>query len=94
MLSVICAERSLGPSFVIHDSHLFDGVDDRQVATALMVGRRELAAAKCQYFVLLNSDELPEPEDQPDDFDIAGCILDVRLTDASESGGLFGIRFN
>ena len=94
MLSVISAGRSLGPSFVIHDSHLFDGVDDRQIATALMVGKRELTAVNRQYLVLLNSDELPGPEDQPDDFVITDSILDVRLTDASDSGGLFGIRFN
>lgn len=94
MLAVICAERSIGPSFLIHDSHLFDGVDDRQIATALMIGKRELAAVDCQYLVLLNSDELPDQEDQPPTFDITDSILDVRLTDASETGGLFGLRFN
>lgn len=94
MLALICAERSIGPGFVIHDSHLFDGVDGRQLASALMIGQRELAAIGQQYLVLLNSDELPAPDDRPEGFDISTSILDVRLTDATETGGLFGIRFD
>ena len=31
MLMRLCAKRVIGPGFLIHDSHLFDGVDGRQV---------------------------------------------------------------
>ncbi len=38
MLMRLCAERGTGPGFLVHDSHLFDGVDGRQIASALKVG--------------------------------------------------------
>ncbi len=38
MLMRLCAERQRGPGFLIHDSHLFDGVDGRQAGKALEVG--------------------------------------------------------
>lgn len=94
MLAIVCASRSIGPFFVVHDSHLFDGVDSRQIATALMVGKQEMEAVNWQYIVLMNSDELPAEVDRPAGFDISEAILPVRLTDATETGGLFGIRFD
>src|SRR5690606_36859862 len=38
MLMRLCSERSIGPRFLIHDGHLFDGVDERLVAKALQIG--------------------------------------------------------
>jgi len=38
MMLRLCAARGVGPGFLIHDSHLFDGVDERQVAQALKIG--------------------------------------------------------
>jgi uncharacterized protein YydD (DUF2326 family) len=38
MLMRLCAARGIVPGFLIHDSHLFDGVDGRQVTSALKVG--------------------------------------------------------
>lgn len=35
MLTEISLRQGRGPGFLIHDSHLFDGVDERQVAKAL-----------------------------------------------------------
>ena len=32
MLADLATRRGLSPGFLIHDSHLFDGVDERQVA--------------------------------------------------------------
>ena len=40
MLMRICAEQGIQPGFLVHDSHLFDGVDTRQVAKALQIGAR------------------------------------------------------
>src|SRR5258705_9960023 len=38
MLTEMNIRRGRGPGFLIHDSHLFDGVDERQVAKALQLG--------------------------------------------------------
>jgi uncharacterized protein YydD (DUF2326 family) len=91
MLMQLCADRGVGPGFVIHDSHLFDGVDERQVAGALAVGARKAEACGWQYIVTMNSDVMPPSF--PGGFDITPHLLPERLTDAREDGGLFGIRF-
>lgn len=49
---------------MIHDSHLFDGVDVRQIAQALLLGARAVAE-NAQYIVTMSSDifeSLPLPE--------------------------------
>jgi uncharacterized protein YydD (DUF2326 family) len=81
-----------GPGFLIHDSHLFDGVDERQIAQALLVGQRMSNAPSHQYIVTMNSDifdRLP----LPDDFDRSSAVLPVRISDETDTGGLFGFRF-
>ena len=91
-LAELGMERRRWPGFLIHDSHLFDGVDERQVAKALQLGAQRAEEYGFQYIVTLNSDMLPRTgygkEFQVDDY-----ILDTRLTDATETGGLFGFRF-
>ena len=91
MLMTLASKRNLGPGFLVHDSHLFDGVDERQIAGALAVGAKQAAECGWQYFVTMNSDTLPRS--YPDGFKIEQHILPVRLTDDREDGGLFGIRF-
>lgn len=91
MLMQLCAERHFGPGFLVHDSHLFDGVDERQVAKALQIGESAARDLNFQYIVTMNSDAVPR--DLPDDFDLSKYTLPVRLTDATEDGGLFGARF-
>jgi uncharacterized protein YydD (DUF2326 family) len=92
MLMRICKEREIGPDFLVHDSHLFDGVDERQVIRALQVGAETAQKLGFQYIVTLNSDQLPK--EYPSDFDLNVYSLPIRLTDATQTGGLFGIRFN
>lgn len=91
MLMRVSAERGVGPGFLIHDSHLFDGVDERQVAKALQVGAETAASKGFQYVVTMNSDVIPK--ELPEGFDLHRHILPVRLTDATEDGGIFGVRF-
>lgn len=91
MLMQIASERGFGPGFLIHDSHLFDGVDERQVGRALAIGQKKTHDCGWQYIVTMNSDAIPKTF--PDGFDLAPFILTVRLTDAREDGGIFGIRF-
>jgi uncharacterized protein YydD (DUF2326 family) len=85
--------RKIGPRFLIHDSHLFDGVDERQIARAFGLGYRATENKSLQYIVTMNSDifdKLPLPEW----IDKAKIILKTRLSDETETGGLFGFRFN
>ena len=92
MLAVIASRRGVSPNFLVHDSHLFDGVDERQVAKALQVGREYAEKYGFQYLVTLNSDAIPN-DGFNSGFEIRDYILPVNLDD-SPRGGLFGIRFN
>jgi uncharacterized protein YydD (DUF2326 family) len=90
LFSIVSA-RFGGPRFLLHDSHLFDGVDERQVAIALQLGQR-VASATSQYIITMNSDifdRLP----LPDEIDRKNVVLSTRLSDETETGGLFGFRF-
>lgn len=93
MLADLATRRGLGPGFLIHDSHIFDGVDERQVAKALQLGAEHSAAVGYQYIVTMNSDALPKDGYRPG-FDVNKFVQTTRLTDATETGGLFGLRFN
>jgi uncharacterized protein YydD (DUF2326 family) len=93
MLTEINIRRGRGPGFLIHDSHLFDGVDERQVAKALQLGAERAEAVGFQYIVTMNSDALPQDGFRRG-FDIAPYLMDAKLTDATDTGGLFGLRFN
>lgn len=93
MLMDLLAERGRSPGFLIHDSHLFDGVDERQVARALQVGAQRAEAGGFQYIVTLNTDAIPK-EGFDSGFALEDYFMEVRLTDAREDGGLFGVRFD
>ena len=92
MLMSLCAKRGIGPGFLIHDSHLFDGVDGRQVLSALSVGAKNASDLGFQYIVTMNEDDAFKETEKG--FSVNDYILDVELTDATEDGGLFGIRFD
>ena len=93
MLTEISLKHGRGPGFLLHDSHLFDGVDERQVAKALQLGAERAEAAGFQYIVTMNSDVLPQEGFRPG-FKIRDHVLETKLTDATDTGGLFGLRFN
>jgi uncharacterized protein YydD (DUF2326 family) len=92
MLMSICQKQGRGPGFLIHDSHIFDGVDERQVAKALQLGSEQAASLGFQYIVTMNSDALPR-EGFRGEFKVRDFVLGTVLTDATEDGGLFGVRF-
>jgi uncharacterized protein YydD (DUF2326 family) len=91
MLMRLSARRGLGPGFLVHDSHLFDGVDGRQVVTALKVGAETAEQFGFQYIVTMNEDDAFK--ERIPGFDVKDHVLPVVITDATEDGGLFGIRF-
>ena len=91
-LFTFLSEENRGPGFLVHDSHLFDGVDERQIARALILGHESTAEKALQYIVTMNSDifdRLPLSKG----FKKEDVVLATRLSDKTESGGLFGIRF-
>jgi uncharacterized protein YydD (DUF2326 family) len=92
MLMRLCAKRGIGPRFLIHDSHLFDGVDGRQVVSALRVGSETAQEVGFQYIVTMNEDDAFK--ETLAGFDVNDFVLPIRLTDSTEDGGLFGIRFD
>jgi len=91
LTTTVLARNERGPGFLVHDSHMFDGVDSRQIANALALGHRSATEEGFQYIVTLNSDA--KPDEFPDGFAIEHHILNVSLTDESDSGRLFGVRF-
>ncbi len=91
MLAQLWAERNPSPGFLVHDSTIFDGVDERQVARAIERAASESRKRGFQYICILNSDTLPKDDFSPG-FNIEEFVR-LRLNDASPSGSLFGVRF-
>ena len=92
-LMKVGAERGMGPGLLVHDSHLFDGVDERQISRALELGRRQSIECGWQYIVTMNSDifdRLPLSSEVDRD----AVVLGTRLSDETDTGGLFGLRFD
>lgn len=88
--AVIAHRGGRGPDFLVHDSHLYDGVDERQLAAALTLGSEVTAEEGMQYLVTMNSDDLAKAVNEgfsPDDH-----VFAPHLTDQPD-GGLFGFRF-
>lgn len=98
MLDIVCTIAAIkvgrAPRILVHDSHLFDAIDGRQVASCLNIGARLAEEHGFQYIVTLNSDFLTSVEAQSDGaFDAEPYMLSTRLTDETDAGGLFGFRF-
>jgi uncharacterized protein YydD (DUF2326 family) len=91
MLTLLSVQRGHGPGFLVHDSHLFDGVDERQIGKALAVGATLAKKWNFQYIVTMNTDAVPR--EVPAWFRLEDYAIEQRLTDVSEDGGLFGFRF-
>ncbi len=91
MVAQLWAGKHPSPGFLIHDSTIFDGVDERQVALALERAALISRQAGFQYLCTLNSDTLPRQELSAD-FGIDSFVR-LRLTDDKPEGSLLGIRF-
>ncbi len=77
------------PHFLAHDSVVYDGVDPRQVAGALLLGREVATAVGGQYIVTMNTNDVPQSvAEQPWYED---CVRRVILD--TEVGGAFGVDF-
>ncbi|WP_405713663.1 DUF2326 domain-containing protein [Streptomyces xanthophaeus] len=89
--AVLAHRHGRGPDFLVHDSHLFDGVDDRQVTEALRLAAEVAEQEGLQYISTFNSDKLQRARDGG--FDPAPYMIEPKLNDEYEDGGLFGFRF-
>jgi uncharacterized protein YydD (DUF2326 family) len=90
-MSVHAWRAGKGPDFLVHDSHLYDGVEGRQLANALELASDVAESENMQYVVCLNSDDMNKAV--ADGFS-ARYHQAAKMTDAYENGGLFGVRFN
>ncbi|MFF2956756.1 ABC-three component system protein [Kitasatospora sp. NPDC057965] len=90
-IAVLAHRHGRGPDFLIHDSHLYDGVDDRQIKAALELAAEVTQEEDLQYIVTLNTDDLAKATRLG--FDAEPYIGNTLLTDAHATGGLFGFRF-
>ena len=81
------------PDFWVHDSTIFDGVDERQIARSLMLAYNKTQEIGLQYICMLNSDQVPSSEFDDEFNDIFNESVIMKLDDNTDSGGLLGIRF-
>ncbi|OGV49204.1 MAG: hypothetical protein A2017_05955 [Lentisphaerae bacterium GWF2_44_16] len=91
MLAQLWSKVSYVPKLLVHDSILFADVDERQKAHAIELAARESDRLGFQYILTLNSDSIPT-SDFTSDFDFSKYIRE-KFTDATEDGGLLGVRF-
>jgi len=84
------SQKQRSPGFTIHDSMIFDGVDERQRAGALQLARTTSETEGFQYICTLNSDMIPH-RDFDSDFDLQKYVVRI-LTDSTDDGGILGIR--
>ncbi len=81
------------PDFLIHDSTIFDGVDERQVARAIELAAKESKKRGFQYICTINSDMVPYNEFDEQIKNLFDKSIRIKLTDDTPEGGLLGIRF-
>lgn len=89
-LAQLTLERSIGPRFVVHDSHVFDGVDVRQIRQGLTVAQEYAETFNLQYITMMNTDIAGEVEREG--FPVGKFAIEPRLSDQAD-GGLFGRSF-
>lgn len=91
LLAQMWSQRPQSPGFLAHDSTIFDGVDERQVAHALELAARESERCGFQYICTMNSDAVPISRFSK------GFTIDpfvrLRLTDTDPAGCLMGLRY-
>jgi uncharacterized protein YydD (DUF2326 family) len=78
---------------LIHDSTIFDGVDERQVAKSLELVAAESERLDFQYICTINSDDVPSGEFSTDFAKKFKNATRIILTDKDESQSLLGFRF-
>lgn len=91
MLMKLWSNEKYRPTILVHDSQLFDGVDERQIGKSLLLGARMAKEYGFQYIVTMNSDDFPDMSSF-NEFNLDDYRVDLNIND-TKNGGLFGIRF-
>ncbi|MBQ3785249.1 MAG: DUF2326 domain-containing protein, partial [Alphaproteobacteria bacterium] len=81
-----------GIDFLVHDSVLFDPVDERQKALSLELATKKAKQFGFQYIMTINSDQIPV-DSFSDSFDYKSLIR-LRLNDNNISESLLGIKIS
>ena len=89
-LAKLWSAKNRSPGFLIHDSMIFDGVDERQIAGALQLAKNTFEKTDFQYICTMNSDMIPK-NDLVGDFQLKKYTRRT-LTDSTIDGGILGIR--
>lgn len=91
-LTQLWTEQPTHPGLLLHDSPMFDGVDERQKAAAWARAKAESERLGFQYICMVNTDDIPEKE-------VMGGLdmhdpkyVRAALTDQPD-GCLLGVRF-
>ena len=90
VMAELWAAQPHKPGILVHDSTIFEGVDERQKARALELAALKSAQFGFQYICAMNSDEVPTAQLSPKFLE--GRVAH-RLTDLEPSGRLLGIAF-
>lgn len=77
------------PRFLIHDSTVFDGVDPRQIASALRLAHTTVEQVGAQYIATMNTNDVPPAIATADWYE--ACVRRVILD--TEVGGGLGVEF-
>ncbi len=93
MLAELWSRFNDGKPFLIHDSTIFDGVDERQVAKALELAEKKSNEFGFQYICTMNSDAIPKKELSEEFGNKLDKSVVLTLTDSDETGCLLGKRF-
>lgn len=93
LLAEIGVDKKSYPDFWVHDSTIFDGVDERQISRALMLAKVKSEDIKFQYICMMNSDMVPDSEFDDEFRTYFNESVVLRLEDETEEGGVLGIRF-
>lgn len=91
MLAQLWGTLEKNPGFMIHDSIIFDGVDERQRALALELALQRARNSGFQYICMMNSDATAGLEFQGE-MELDSYVR-LKISDDGEEGGLFGKRF-
>lgn len=93
MLAQLRANWVDSPGFLIHDSIVFNGVDERQIAKAIELAANVSSDLNYQYILTLNSDQIPQNDFSEGFGDVFEDAVRSVLTDEMDEGGLLGVRF-
>ncbi len=93
LIAEIASRLKGRPMPLIHDSRIFDGVDERQIAKALKLAYSKSKECGFQYICTINSDDVPMNLFDDDFKKIFEDSIVLRYSDSDPKDTLLGFRF-